>query len=191
MLFFTILSACGEVKVSVVREPPSVIITEPSEGSTFMVGENVLFGATAKSSSDDPADMIHVWVSSNEEVCVASPVPADGKPTCVIQFLQAGEQTVTITVTDSQNDTSTASVSVNIVENLAPSISIISPNDLEMFTPDELIVIQAEVSDPEDAAHLLTMSVESSIDGVLPYQPHRGPMGSSMTAPTSRRALIS
>jgi hypothetical protein len=169
LLITTLLfCACAEVKVSVIHEPPSVVINEPSEGSTFLVGESVLFSGTARSASEDLTDLTHVWVSSNEEVCPITPVPDDGKPTCVIKFAEAGEQTVTVTVTDPQSDIGTASVTVNIMENAAPTITILSPTDGEVFTPDELISIQAQVDDLEDPSHLLDVTVESSIDGQLP-----------------------
>lgn len=169
--------ACTEVKVSVLHEPPSVVINEPSEGSFFLVGESVLFSATARSASETLTDLTHVWVSSNEEACPVSTVPEDGKPTCVFQFTEAGEHTVTITVTDPQNDVGTASVSVIVGENSAPTITILSPSDGEIFTPDNLIVIQAQVDDTEDLSHDLKVTVESSIDGVLPLSVATGTDG--------------
>jgi len=160
-------TACSTQSLKVLSEPPSVTITEPSVDSTFYEGQNVNFVALVVpgNDNDDPTAISHRWVSGNETMCDSDAVGADGFAYCSFVFTDTGEKTVEVTVTDPRGDRAKASTTVNIVENTPPSIEIIEPLDGELFSLDDLIRFDAIVSDAEEDASELTVSISSSIDG--------------------------
>lgn len=161
------VSACSTNNLKVLAEPPSVTITEPSIDSQFYEGQNVSFVALIEpgNDNDDPTGISHRWVSGNETMCESDAVGADGYAYCSFIFTDTGEKTVEVTVTDARGDRAKASTTVVIVDNTPPTIEITAPDDGELFAEDDLIRFDAIVSDVEEDAAELVVSISSSIDG--------------------------
>ena len=104
-------------------------------------------------------------MAGSDLICESAPVPADGQPNCVHAFTDTGVQSVEITVTDTRLDRQCASSTVNILDNEPPLITIVSPEEGDLFSIDDLIVFEAAVSDAEESPENLVVSVNSSIDG--------------------------
>lgn len=162
-------SACSSNSLKVLAEPPSVTITEPSVDSQFYEGQDINFVALVEAGNedDDLTTISHRWVSGNESMCDSEAVGADGYAYCAYAFTDTGEKTVEVTVTDGRGDRAKASTTVLIVDNTPPSIEITAPEDGELFAEDDLIRFDAIVSDFEEDAAELTVSIRSSIDGDL------------------------
>ena len=161
-------AGCNDTTVKVYREPPQVIIIEPSEGTSFYTGQAVLFRAQVETyDSTDLTEFTHYWVSGGETICAADGVPGDGYPTCSWSFDDADTHTVTIYVTHPSLETAEDTTTVVIEENTPPTVEITSPADGTGFEPSELIVLEALVSDAEDDADELVVTVTSSLDGEL------------------------
>lgn len=155
--------ACQDKVLVRVVDPPSVSIQEPSDGSSFYTGETVRFKALVVSNDGTAfADMTHQWVSGEQTVCLSDSVPDDGYATCDWAFDEAGEHTVSVTVTDPSLNNAVSTISVNIIENAAPSISIVAPADQSIFAVDDLIVFEATVTDAEESTDNLSVSVTAS-----------------------------
>ena len=162
-------SACSTNSLKVLAEPPAVSITEPSVDSQFYEGQNISFAALIQpgNDNDDPTDISHRWVSGNETMCESDAVGADAFAYCSFVFTDTGEKTVEVTVTDARGDRAKASTTVLIIDNTPPSIEIVEPIDGELFAEDDLIRFDAIVSDMEEDAAELIVSISSSIDGDL------------------------
>lgn len=162
------LVGCSDKGVTVHHEPPAVTIRSPAEGARFYQGQSVRFEALATVfGSEDVTDLDHSWVTGTSTMCASMPVNADGTAFCDFAFTEVGEQTVTVTVVDNLLDSAKASVRVNIDENTPPSITLNSPQNGDAYAPGSLVVFDATVSDAEDSAEQLVVTVSSSIDGAL------------------------
>jgi hypothetical protein len=160
------LGCRDDSSIKVYREPPSVQIIEPSDGSRFNVGESVLFTALAETFDETDVTELHAqWVTGTSVVCEWEPVPSDGQATCGIEFDTDGEHTVTVTVKDTRLDTATDTVSVNLEVNHPPIIKLLEPEDGSFFAPGENVVFQAEVNDAEDTPSDLVVR-GSTTDGL-------------------------
>ena len=142
---------CRETGVKIYHEPPSVTITSPSDGTNYYAGESIEFIALVQSTGDDLTDLTHEWMAGSDLICESAPVPADGQPNCVHAFTDTGVQSVEITVTDTRLDRASASSTVNILDNEPPLITIVSPEEGDLFSIDDLIVFEAAVSDAEES----------------------------------------
>lgn len=165
-------AACNNQSLKVVRDPPAVVITEPSTGTTFYEGQSVNFVAQVEvrnpADTEDITAFTHTWVSGNETLCEDEPVAADGSAECSWIFDSVGEKTVEVTVTDIRLDRAQASTTVVVIDNTAPTIEVLSPADGEAFAVDELVRIDAFVTDLEEDPSNLIVSLSSSLQGDLP-----------------------
>ena len=159
-------TACQDKTLSVIREPPAVTVQEPSDGSSFYTGQEIVFKALVQVYDGTAmSELTHQWVSGSQTICISEAVPTDGYATCIWSYDEVGENTVTVTVTDPKLQSASATVSVNIIENTAPTIEIKAPGEGELFATDELIVFQALVDDQEESSENLFVTVSSNSFG--------------------------
>jgi hypothetical protein len=127
--------ACSSNGLKVLEQPPSVVITEPSAGSSFYEGQAVNFVALVEAGGDgdDVTDVMHMWVSGNITMCESDNVGGDGYAYCSYAFTDVGEHTVEITVTDSRSDRAKASTTVIIVDNTPPTSKVSSLRRMSSF----------------------------------------------------------
>lgn len=161
--------ACDpDLKVGIRHDPPTVAIVTPSSGSEFQEGELVDFTATvATTDGTDLTDLTSVWVAGQDVICPEIPVSSDGFATCSWSFIGPGPITVELRVTDLQSDVGTDTVDLVINGNAPPEIVINEPQPDLVFPPGELVNLDATVSDLEDSAEDLAITVSSSLDGLL------------------------
>lgn len=167
----TFIGACGsDTKVAVYREPPAVTIIQPAAGSTFSTYETIAFVALAETFDDTPVtELQHQWVAGEEIACEWAAVPTDGKANCGIAFENVGEQSITVTVQDTRLDVSTASIQIWTIENLPPTIEIVTPENGSFHSPGSEIVFEASIRDGEDNAADLRVTGVSTEDGPLSF----------------------
>ncbi|MBT3219485.1 MAG: hypothetical protein HN348_10370 [Proteobacteria bacterium] len=164
-----ILGCNPDSKVGVRHEPPAVTIAEPSDQSEFSRGEEVVFKALVSTlDGSELTDLTHTWVTGNTSMCASDVVPGDGMADCKYIFDEIGEASVTVTVVDPQLDSVSNSITVTIVVNEPPEITIVTPEEDDVYEPTDLIILEANVNDAEDLPDRLAVSVTSSVDGQLP-----------------------
>jgi len=150
-----------------ISSPPTVLIQEPSDGSSFRTAEPILFKALAQSTVHTPNELLHTWTAGPVTICETQKVGADGYATCAWAFDDFGEHTVTVSVVDPNSDFGSHTVTINIVENFPPTIEVIQPVADGIYDTSELIPIELLLDDPEDFADELSVTASSSVDGTL------------------------
>lgn len=172
LLFGTGLAsiACRSDKVIIANfQPPEVVIQEPSDGSNFYVGQFLRFKAFTQGSSDeDVSEFTHQWSTGNQTICEPEFFDEDGYGFCEWTYDNIGEYTATVTV-NSANLSSQASINLTVLYNESPTIFITRPEMDQLFASDDMIVFNAQVSDPEESSENLIVSGYSSIDGNLGF----------------------
>ena len=195
LVFATLTLGCSDNKLGVVRNPPSVTITAPTPGSQFYEGQNIEFEALVEpyDSDEDVTTISHRWVTGNETMCEDDAFGSDNYGYCDFTFSVVGLKTVQVTVTDQRGDRSQAEVEVEVIDNTPPDIEIIDPEDGIWVANDELLVIEALVSDLEEDPQNLGVVLESNLDGVLNEAATPDSSGSyqgPVTIPTPGQHLI-
>jgi len=162
-------AACSSDKtVAVLAQPPNVTIESPAEGSSVYENVDIEFRAKAITKDGDGNEaLVASWVANDVSMCTNQPVNVDGSTTCLYAFDQKGEAQVEVTVSTPGGDTAKAVVTLNVVDNSAPTIDILSPADGERYAVEELIIFNAMVADTEEDPQDLVVSVNSSLDGDL------------------------
>lgn len=160
------IGGAGKDGWSTISSPPTVIIQEPSDGSSFRTAEPILFKAFFQSTIYTPDQLSHTWSAGPTTICETAAVNADGYGTCTWTFYDFGEQTVTVSVVDPNSDFGDYTITINIVENFPPSITVNNPVADGIYDSSDLVDINLLVDDAEDAAHDLTLHIETNIDGV-------------------------
>ena len=162
------VTACSDQGLQVLHNPPTVVIVEPSDGTSIFEGQPLTFRAEV--TSEDPATSIRaLWVSGSETMCPSVPLDESAQTVCTFPFVDAGVRTVTVTATDALGDSASATLNITVLQNAPPTLEITGPADGAVFEPGEPVSLQAKVSDAEDEASTLTVAVVSSRDGDLGF----------------------
>ncbi len=146
--------------------PPTVNITSPANGSSFLTGISIPINANA---TDDGT-----IVSVEFFVDAVSIGTDNSSPYSVNYTVTSGSHTLTAVATDNLGATTTSSV-INITagSNIPPTVSVTAPLNGDLFTFPAVVNIQADALDPDGTITL----VEFFINGLL--------VGSDATAPYS------
>lgn len=142
--------------VNVTNTPPVVSISQPTDGATFFVGQNVqlLGSATDLNEGPDPGPgpIPCRWDSSNA---------GDGFPrtgcNITVNFSTPGPRTLTLSATDPQGLSQSVSVTITVnppPANLPPNITLgnlspSSPNYTDGYRWDTRLTAPASATDPE------------------------------------------
>ena len=128
-----------------------------------------LQGRVADEAFSDQLDSITAtWAVNGARVCPEAVFDSAGITACDNVFTASDATTITLTATDPEGQTATASVEVVVRTNAAPSAEIIAPVDGGSFYSDTPVVFEAVVGDVEDPPDALTVTWDSSVDGILP-----------------------
>ncbi len=160
------LFACSDDTLYVLQNAPAVTISQPFEGQEFDEGEPITFIGVVD--DDTPAeDLMVEWVSSIDGILPDyDPPDADGNVEYVSASLSEGTHVVTLRATDYDNKQGEANVTiaVNDLPEL-PSIEVVTPEDGSQGLGGVDYVFMAEVSDNQDLAEELLVSLSSDIIG--------------------------
>ena len=144
------------VSVTVANNPPNVWITKPLPGDTVYRGQAInLRGAS--SDADEPGGRLPCgslrWTSSVS----GDPLPRNGCDVSVA-FASNGTRTLTLTGTDSDGGQGTATVTITVQEppsDLPPTVTITSPSNAAIVSPDTSLSLSGTATDPEGASPLV------------------------------------
>lgn len=141
---------------------PSVSISSPSDGDSFIEGADITFQGTAEDDGEAIAGRSMVWESDLDGRIGRGSLFSAGD-------LSPGDHTVTLIATDPAGNRSTASVSITVKPNDPPSASISSPSDGSTFARGAPIDFRGSGTDPQ-AGDLSGASLKWSTD-------EEGPIG--------------
>lgn len=163
-----LMAGCNNQTLSKASLPPSVSIDTPPDQSTINEGVTVeLSGLITDSYYRDQMETVTVtWAVDGGKICDDAVVDTNGRTTCDYIFSE-GTSTITLTAVNPNGDKGVAESSVTVSKNDAPSGTIISPVATGSYYSDHAIEFLATVADGEDDPDQLTVSFESSLDGVL------------------------
>ena len=151
-----------DITVQVVQQnAPTVTISTPMNGSIHLLGTNISFMATASDIEDGDLSSVISWVSN-----------LDGQLANTGSFttsnLSVGVHTISAEATDSGGlrGSDLISLTVQISQN-APSVTIQSPNDNNVYMQGETITFAGSAFDVEDGDISGLLNWNSNIDGFL------------------------
>ncbi|MEC7984382.1 MAG: hypothetical protein VX278_04410, partial [Myxococcota bacterium] len=150
------------------NEAPICSITSPPTGSVGNPGDLVLFEATVSDSENAPNELLVQWSSDKDGLLGTSTPSSSGAVTFPYTDLSNNTHLITLEVVDE--------VGTGCVENIIytvgnpPSIQIQTPSSGSTHAQGEPISFSAVVSDVEDASNSLSVSWESSLDGIFSTQ---------------------
>lgn len=146
---------------------PTVVLVGPSEGSTFLQGEDVTF-VGAVTDPDQAWDTLTARLISTTDGLFWEGNPDSGGTVSVPwSELSIGDQTVSLKAEDADGNVSEDSVSIIIGEDGRPTANITSPTSGTEYGTDDTVVLEGQVSDTESDTEDLTVTWSSSLDGAL------------------------
>lgn len=134
--------------------PPTVSITAPAEGASFLQGSNVDIRAAAHSNSGQIRRLEFIYSrngGSSTTLCDTNTAARTIIATCTFSNIPDGNYRWTVRATDDRNQ-STTSDAINIVVNPSsgpPSVRLTSPTDGISFAAPATITLTAEASAAE------------------------------------------
>ncbi len=146
---------------------PTLILVGPLEGEVYTFSETVTVVATA-SDVEQSADTLSASIISSRDGTLWTGTPAsNGAITESFSGLGVGPHNIAVTIQDADGNLVSESVNIEIAEDGAPDVSIISPAASSSWWTDEQITFEGlvgdDLSDPMD----LLVEWESSLDGLL------------------------
>jgi subtilisin len=149
---------------------PSVSITAPVDGAVYTVGDSITFTASASDPEDGPLTSEIAWSSSRDGALGTG-------GSLSLSTLSVGTHAITASVSDSGGLTGSDLVSITVESSTAvntpPEVTIISPDDGDIFNTSESIAFSATALDAEDGD--LTDAVSWSIWDGSELNIHEGP----------------
>ena len=153
------------VDVGPPNSAPTCSIVAPTDGGASEDGERVDFAA-AVGDADVAADRLTVeWSSDKDGVIGTSTPDTDGSVDFATSSLSVNAHRITLRVTDEVGATCTQSIGWTV--GTAPTISLETPTPDELVNAGDNLMFSALVTDNEDVASDLTVTWESSLDGVI------------------------
>ena len=152
----------GSDSITVTVNPntaPTVTITAPADGSTFVSGSSVSFAGTATDAQDGTLTGSLSWTSSLDGV-----IGSGGSFSVV---LSVGTHTITASVTDSGGLTGSDAIAVTIAVNTPAAVSITAPADGSTFNEGSSVTFSGTATDDFDGDLSGSLSWTSDLDGAI------------------------
>jgi hypothetical protein len=148
--------------------PPVVVITQPEDGTEYVVTSRVRFDGS-QTTDPDSEFLEYSWTSNIDGLL--------SERTTFLAFLSVGRHTLTLTVTDG-NYHITSVVHITVVDNHVPTSVITSPANEASYYSDQTVELNGSLSsDPEDPLSYFWVSDREGVlgtDPVINLQLHRG-----------------
>ncbi|MBM4393056.1 MAG: hypothetical protein FJ090_18175 [Deltaproteobacteria bacterium] len=172
-LLIGLLGTSGCVVDSTVKhytEPPQVTIETPVDGAALDEAVPVLMRGrvTDEAFEDSLSAITATWAVNGGRACEGAVVDVNGITECESTF-DRGTATVSLTAVNPDGKSASAVVELEVVKNDAPLAEIVSPTDGNDYFANQLTLFEGLVSDGEDRAEEMSVTWESSVDGVLGF----------------------
>ena len=149
---------------------PSCAITAPSMGDSFVLGDAIIFQATASDTEIDTDELEIMWISDKDGDLGTGVVNSSGSVSLSYSDLSANTHTIQFLVKDELESTCSDSIIISVNTKTPPEITLLSPLDGAVITAGDFVNFQGTVLDNEDAAGDIGISWSSNIDGVFSTQ---------------------
>ena len=161
-------SACrtDETSIKAYNALPNVSIQSHTDGTSVLDGLPETFYAVASDANHTADELSIAWFYGEDLVCDWAIPDEGGGSVCDITPTQQ-EFLVRVEVRDPENAGAMDEVSVTVQPSYAPEISLLSPQDGDVFAADDSVHFSVAVSDQEDAPSQLYIVWSSDIDGDL------------------------
>ena len=147
------------ITVDAANTAPTVTITSPANGSSFVDGDLVTFVGSASDLEDTTLSSL-LWDSSLDG-------PIGSGDTFSMSTLSVGTHTITASVTDSGGLSGSDALTITVdAANTAPTVTITSPANGSSFVYEDTVTFTGSASDLEDAT-LSSLLWDSSLDGPI------------------------
>ncbi|MFO1434006.1 MAG: DNRLRE domain-containing protein [Candidatus Competibacteraceae bacterium] len=138
---------------------PTVIIVSPANNGTYITDQAIAFSGIADDVHDGDRSSSLTWTSSLD-----GPI---GTGPSFTRTLSAGTHTIQAQAADSTGLVGSNTVTINVVGNIAPTVTITAPADGATFTTDQAITFTGTATDPQDGNLTAGLSWISSIGGTI------------------------
>jgi len=156
------------ITVSAPNEMPTCELTLPETGSVGEQGEQVSFEGLVSDAETPASQLAITWSSDKDGELGQTTADSDGTVVYSYSGLSVDTHRVTLEVVDDGQDECTSSITYTV--GARPEVTLGSPGSGEVFNDGEAIPFSAQVSDADDSTTALTLSWESSLDGIFSTQ---------------------
>jgi len=167
LLAAVLLLGCPQDPPDLGNSAPSAAITDPADGSTAWLGDELRLTGQIADPESDPAAMGVTWTSSLDGPLGIGTNDAAGGVAVEFTPVNPGAHAITLTVTDSDGASASDSISVLVVENSPPVVILQSPTDGASFITTDSVLVRASVSDDTHATAELVVTLSSNLTGPL------------------------
>jgi hypothetical protein len=161
------LLGCPQSPPDLGNTAPSVAITDPADGSSAWLGEELQLAGQITDAESDPVTIGVSWTSSLDGPLGIGTNDATGGVASEFTPQIAGVHALTLTATDTDGANASDSISVTILENSAPLVILQSPTDAASFVTTDSVLVRASVSDDTHSIDELVVTFSSSLGGPL------------------------
>ena len=153
------------IQVGSANASPTCDITSPSNQSSFVFGDEVIFEGTAQDANIDTTELEVVFSSDRDGELGFGNLASNGSVTYITNNLSNNAHVITMTVRDEVGATCQATTIVHI--GTPPEVTINQPQNGELFSLGDNIFFNASMLDNEDQMSDLSVEWSSSMDGSL------------------------
>ena len=148
--------------VTAINTPPTSVIIQPANGSTFTVADNIHFTGTGTDTEDGDVTASLQWTSNLDGIIGSG-------ASFSMNTLSEGIHIITATATDSGALTGTSSITITVSApgNTAPTASITAPASGTSITAGDSITFTGTGNDPEDGVLTSSLKWMSNRDGMI------------------------
>ncbi|MDJ0766559.1 MAG: hypothetical protein QNJ97_26530 [Myxococcota bacterium] len=139
---------------------PEVEITEPGDGDAFKTGTSIRFTGTATDPEEGPLSGAQlIWFANGDQIGVGANVQT---------VLPNGDYEIRLEATDAEGGVGVAAIEIQVVDNLPPECTILTPEDGVTLIQNENTDFQASCQDP-DGGEIGDANIRwfSNVDGDL------------------------
>ncbi len=155
-------SDSDNINITIVgNSSPTVTITSPANGSSFVTGSSVSFAGTASDTEDGDISGSLAWTSS-----IDGAIGSGGSFST--SALSIGSHTITASVTDSGGLSGSDVIGITITApNTAPTVTVTAPADGSSFDQGTSVAFSGTASDTEDGDISANLAWTSDLDGSI------------------------
>jgi hypothetical protein len=155
------LSGSDQISITVSgNTAPSVSITAPADGATYVEGESITFTGSASDAEDGDLSADLAWTSDLD-----GSIGSGGS--FASSSLSVGTHTITASVTDSGGLSGSDQITITVNVNTAPTVTITAPADGATYAEGESITFTGSASDAEDGDLTASLAWTSDLDGSI------------------------